>query len=266
MRTTTLTSLLLLLAAGCWPDPGPAPASAAAAPAAMAPAGPHTLVVFATASLRAPFTELARRYEAAHPGAKVELLFDGGTQILNRMIAGEKCDVVAIGDSSAMSRFAAAALLAPRKVAELARNRIALAVTPGNPKNVCCIHDLKRADVRVALGAISSSIGRHARWALSRSEIDVKPVLEGKTADEVVAAVAAGKADAGVVYATSFAGAAGVDRVDVPEALNTPVLYSIAVAREAKQPDAGHAFYALALGETGQSVLHDAGFLPIGAK
>jgi molybdate transport system substrate-binding protein len=52
----------------------------------------------------------------------------------------------------------------------------------------------------------------------------------------------------------------------VPEAMNTPVLYSIAIAREAPQPAAAAAFVALALGEHGQRVLHDAGFLPIGAK
>lgn len=265
MRHPIFTLLPLLLAAGCWPQPGPDARAAAAAPAAAAPDRPHTVVVFATASLRAPFTEIAKRYEAAHAGAVVELHFAGGAQILARMNAGEKADVVAIGDSSAMSRFAAAAHLGPG-AAELARNRIALAVAPGNPKNVCCIHDLKRADVRTALGAGSSSIGRHARWALSRNELDVKPVLQADTADDVLAAVAAGKADAGIVYATSFAGAAGVDKVDVPEALNTPVLYSIAVARQAPEPAGARAFAAFARGTVGQQVLHEAGFLPIGAK
>ncbi len=265
MRSMLVAASFAVLAIGCRNDTA-AGAPRAAAAAANAPAGPHTVTVFATASLRVPLTAIARRYEDDHPGAKVALRFDGGAQLLAAMNSGEKADVVAIGDNSAMSRFAAAAHLAPGLAAELARNRIAIAVAPGNPKNVCCVHDLKREDVRTALGAASASIGRHARWALSRNQIAVKPALEAKTAADVLAAVAAGKADAGVVYATSFAGATGVDKVDVPEALNTPVLYSIAVAREAPQPAGARAFLALALGEQGQRALHDAGFLPVGAK
>ena len=265
MYARSMVWLVLAAAAGCWPGPDTA-SPPAGAPAAVAPAGAHTVVVFATASLRAPFEAIARRYELEHAGAKVELHFDGAAQLLARMNANERADVVAIGDSSAMSRFAAGALLAPGTAAELARNRIALAVTPGNPKNVCCMHDLDRADVRVALGTRSSSIGRHARWALSKSEIVVTPAVEATTADGVLAKVAAGEADAGIVYTTSFAGAAGVDRVDVPEIMNTPVLYSIAVAREAREPAGARAFVKLAVGDAGQAILHDAGFLPIGTK
>lgn len=238
----------------------------AAAPAPAAPAGPHRLVVFATASLRAPFEALSKRYEADHPGASVELRCEGGAQLFAAMTDGAKCDVIAIGDSSLMSRFASSAFLAPGSPTELARNRITLVVRKGDAARIRGLADLARADVRVALGARSSSIGRHARWALSKQNLEVTPRVEGKTADEVLAKVVAGEADAGIVYTTTRLDGADVERIEVPEEQNTPVLYSISAVREAPEPAAAAAFRALALGADGQRILHEHGFLPIGSK
>lgn len=247
---------------GC--DAGTQPPPPAAVPAALPP---HQLTVFATASMRRPFEAMARRYEQEHPGAKVELRCEGGAQLLAAMHAGATCDVVAIGDSSLMSRFAGAAFLAPGSPAELARNRIAIAVAAGNPRGVHDLDDLARPGLRVALGTRSASIGRHARWVLSHRPGQLQPSLELNTADEVLARVAAAEADAGIVYVTTFAtGDARVERIAVPEAQNTPVLYSISVTRETKEPRGAAAFRALALGPIGQQILADLGFLPRGGS
>jgi len=183
------------------------------------------------------------------------------------MNADEKCDVIALGDNSVMARVSSAGHTAVGSPTELARNRVAIVVGQGNPKQVKGLADFGREDLRVALGARTSSIGRHSRWVLSRRKLVPKPTVEASTADGVLAKVAAGDADAGIVYVTSFAGAGDdVQRVYVPEDQNTPALYSISSAREAKEARGAAAFRALALGPAGQQLLHDAGFLPIGAK
>lgn len=263
VRPLLFLALVLLAACGGQVAP-PAPAAPAAAPAA--PTGPHEVVVFATASLKQPFATLASRYEAAHPGAKVSLRTDGGQPLLDAMNRGEACDVVAIGDNSLMSKFAAAAHLASGSATEVARNRIAIAVAKGNPKQVKGLADFGRADLRIGLGARSASIGRHGRWVLSRLQLDPKPTVEAPTADALLTKVAAGECDAAVVYATSFGGVDGVERLAVPEADNTPVLYSIAATRTAKEPAGAAAFRALCLSAEGQQVFAQAGFLEIGAK
>lgn len=261
-RTTWLCAALL---ASCGGGDG-SPPMPTPAPAAVAPSGAHRVVVFATDSLRAPFTALAARYREAHPLGEVELRCAGSAELLAALLAGERADVVALGDSSAMSRVAAAALLESSSAAELARNRLALAVAPGNPLGVRSLADLVRPGVRVALGRRSASIGRHARWVLSRQHLAVEPVVETASAAAALAAVAAGDADAAIVYATSFAGGTGVARVDLGEPDNTPVLYSIAAVRTAAEPAGARAFRALALGAVGQGVLGAHGFLPVGAK
>jgi len=265
MHTRFLVGLLLF--AACNGDPGHGPGVSAPARAIAAPAGPHELAVFATASLRRPFEALARRYEQDHPGAKVTLRCEGGAQLFAAMDAGTACDVVAIGDSSLMSRFSSAALLAAGSPTELTRNRVVIVVGKGNPKQVKGLADFARPDLRTALGARSSSIGRHGRWVLSRVPLEAKPACEAPTADGVLARIAAGEADAGIVYVTTLLGAGNaVQGIDVPDAQNTPVLYSISAARVAKEPRGAAAFRELALGPVGQQILHEAGFLPIGSK
>lgn len=264
-----LPVLLFLVLAACGAH-GKAASEVAAAPrpnAAQPPAGPHTVVVWATQSLRAPMELLARRYEEHAPGSQVRLVCAGGAELLAKRNANEPCDVIAIGDSSLMSRFAAATYLAPGTVAELARNRLTIVVANGNPKNVQALADLARADVRLALGKRSSSIGRWARWALTHGSIEPKPAVEFDTADAVADAVRKGAADAGIVYATTVAaGDSTIGRVEIPESANQPVLYSIAVDSGAKEARGAAAFRALALSADGQAVFKSCGFRAIGDK
>lgn len=265
MIRCALVGLFLLVA--CGGDAPVDPVGAAPTASVEAPAGPHELVVCATTSLRHAFEAIAKRYEQDHPGAHVTLRCDGGAQLLAALNAGEKCDVIALADSSVMARVSSAGHTEVGSPTELARNRVAIVVAAGNPKQVKGLADFGREDLRLALGARTSSIGRHSRWVLSRLKLAPKPAVEANTADGVLALVASGDADAGIVYATSFAAAGdAVQRIDVPDDQNTPALYSISTAREAKEPRGAAAFRALALGSAGQQLLRDAGFLPIGSK
>ncbi|MBL8754582.1 MAG: extracellular solute-binding protein [Planctomycetes bacterium] len=261
-----LSLVLLSFLAACGGGSATSERAPDQAPPVEAPSVPHTVVVYATASLRPAFTALAARYEQDHSGAEVELHFAGGAALLAQAHAGAVIDVVAIGDSSQMSRFAAAALLAAHSATELARNRIAIAVAKGNPKQVHTVRDLVRADVRLGLGTRSSSIGRYGRWVLTHQNLDKEPSAEAPTADALLAKLAAGEVDAAIVYVTTLRGVDGIVRVDVPAAENQAVLYSIAAMRKAAEPRGAAAFRALALSPTGQAILQEHGLLPIGAK
>lgn len=251
---------------GCGADAaGTAPV--AAAPVARPPERAHTVVVWATNSLRPAMERLAAAYANSASTGKVELRIAGGDELLQARHDGGRCDVIAIGDSSQMSRFAAAAHLAPHSVAELARGRLAIAVAVGNPLGIRELGDLARPGLRLVAGRRSSSIGRYTSWALSAKGVVAEPVLRVAGADAVAAEVAGGRADAGIVYATTHrAGAVGWQSLPIPEADNQPVLYSIGIDREAAERDGAAAFLALALGAEGQRILGECGFLPPGTK
>lgn len=210
-------------------------------------------------------TDLAAAFEAANPGAKVTITGGSDAALLTQLAAGAACDVVALGDSSSMSRAAAAGQLAvgPGHALELSRSRLALAVTTGNPKQLADLGGLQAPGVRYALGKRTSSVGRYGRWVLSRTGKPASPSAEADTGAGLVDLVRSGKVDAAIIFASSTPGRAdGVTLVDLPEADNYPVLYSIAVTRLSREAAAAVALQGMALGTVGKALLRRHGLLP----
>ena len=76
----------------------------------------------------------------------------------------------------------------------------------------------------------------------------------------VLTKVAAGEADAGLVYATDVLDSAGVQAVAAAGSENIVNRYPIAAMTESGNPDAAAAFVAFVLGDDGQAVLAELGF------
>jgi molybdate transport system substrate-binding protein len=93
---------------------------------------------------------------------------------------------------------------------------------------------------------------RYGANVVSKEE-DVKSVL---------AKVALGEADAGIVYATDAASSAAVRSVPIPAAADVVATYGAVVPTQASNAPAAHAFLDWLLGPEGRAVLAGAGFLP----
>ena len=84
---------------------------------------------------------------------------------------------------------------------------------------------------------------------------------EEQNVTAVLTKATAGKADAGLVYATDVRAAAGtVDCVAFAEASDAVNSYPIAVLRDAPSPAVAQAFVDLVVSEPGQRVLDSYGF------
>ena len=70
-----------------------------------------TVTVFAAASLKATFTDLASQFEAAHPGTKVALSFAGSSDLVTQITQGAPADVFASADTKNMAKLSDAKLL-----------------------------------------------------------------------------------------------------------------------------------------------------------
>ena len=222
---------------------------------------PGTVTVFAAASLSAAFQELARTFEAQHPGVKVDLAFGGSSTLVQQIQQGAPADVFASADEANMQRLVESGAIAGVP-ALFAHNRLQIVVGLGNPKHIAGLADLAKPGLTIALcgptvpcGGYTAEVFRMAGLATPQAsqELDVKAVLSK---------VVLGDADAGVVYVTDVrAAGTAVVGVDIPQEANVIARYPIAAVKNAPHAPAAAAFIAFVLSAEGQQKLTRFGFL-----
>ena len=239
-----------------------------AGPATTPEAGPGEvdagITVFAAASLREPFTELADRFEAAHPGTDVTLNFAGSADLVTQITEGAPADVFASADHRTMGRVESEGLLATDAV-DFATNTLQLAVPPGNPADIGSLADAAREDVRTVICAEQVPCGAAALQVAESAGVELTPVSEETSVTDVLGKVTSGEADAGLVYVTDVRAAGdAVLGIDLPEAADAVTTYPIAalsvVETSGEEQDASRAFVDFVTGEQGRVVLEAAGF------
>ena len=222
-------------------------------------AGDETATVFAAASLTESFTALGQAFTARHPTRHARFSFAASSALATQLEQGAPADVIATADEVTMKKLVDAGLVdAPRT---FAKNRLAIAVEPGNPKSVRGLADLAKPDLLVVLAAEQVPVGRYARQVLAAAEVDVTPRSLEPDVGSVLTKVQLGEADAGIVYATDVKAAVGkVDGVEIPEAQNAVAVYPIAVSKHSADAAAAKAFVEFVLSLEGRAILERSGF------
>jgi molybdate transport system substrate-binding protein len=226
---------------------------------AAAAAAEPPLRVFAAASLAEPFRSLEFDWRARHAEVPLAFQFAASSTLAVQIEEGAPADVVATADEPTMQRLAKGGHVEAPQL--FARNRLVIAVEPGNPKGVRGLADLARADLIVVLAAPEVPAGRYARALLDAAGVAAQPRSLEENVRAVLNKVVLGEADAGIVYA-SDARAAGdrVTAIDVPEASKVEVTYWIAPLRRAAQAQLAQELVALVLAPAGRAALEGAGF------
>jgi len=263
-RFAALLGLVVLLPAalgGCSLDGSESDSSAPDTGAA--PSG--TITVYAAASLKAAFTELARTFEAGHPGTKVILSFAGSSDLVSQISQGAPADVFASADTANMQKLQDAGL-ADGDPKNFATNTLAIAVPPGNPAGIAALTDLARPGTKLVICARQVPCGAATATLAQAAGITLSPVSEENSVTDVLGKVAAGEADAGLVYGTDIKAAGGkVAGIQFPEAESAVNTYPIAGVATGRNKATAQAFVDLVGGPEGQKVLAAAGFGPPGA-
>lgn len=225
---------------------------------ACAPAK-EDVVVFAAASLREAFVEVASSFEEAHPEIDVVLSFAGSSLLAAQISGGAPVDVFAAADRRQMG-----AVVRRRRVTSptiFATNRIVLVVPTADPASIDGALDLARPGVRVVLGTKELPAGAYARAflrSLGIAEAVEENVVSNETdVKQVVAKVRFGEADAGIVYRTDVTGQVATEvetiSLDAPAAL-----YPVALSAEAGE-EAG-VFVDFLTSHEGSRILEKHGF------
>lgn len=216
--------------------------------------------MFAAASLTEALTAEKRPLATRLPAVSVSYAFAGSQALARQIIQGAPADVFAAADERSMRTLAGAHLVEAPRV--LARNRLAIAVAPGNPKGVHGLADLGRRDLAVVLADPSVPAGDYARQALTRAGVAVDPRSLELDVKAALAKVVSGDADAAVVYETDVrAAGARVGGIDIPDAQNVVATYPVAVVTTSHNRVAARAVVEELLVGTGQGILREEGFL-----
>lgn len=235
----------------------------------------RTLTVFAAASLTDAFGDIATGFEAAHPGVKVVFNFGSSSTLAVQLAEGAPADVFASADDEQMGvARKAGRVVDPIHV--FAQNRLVIAVPADNPAHIQSLRDLAKPGVLLVVAApdvpardytdrmLAQLAAVPAYGPAYRQAVIANIVSEEETVRLVVAKVALGEADAGIVYQTDITPdvARDVTAIPIPTVYNTLATYPIAVTNDTPHPELARSFAEYVLSADGQAALAHWGFLP----
>lgn len=256
---------LLLLMSGCTGSADAtstdASSSGTPAPTAAATQAPLTgeLTVYAAASLRSAFDEIATQFAAENPGVSVNpIVYDGSSTLATQIIGGAQPDVFASADEANMAKVTDEGLATGPEL--FASNTLVIVVPKGNPGGVKSLSDLADDTVTVVLCAPAVPCGAASATLLANAGVAVTPASVEQNVTAVLTKIQSDEADAGLVYATDVRGNAAVDSIVPDGAAEVVNRYPIVALADAPNPEAAAAFTAFVLGSHGQKVLDDLGF------
>lgn len=219
-----------------------------------------TVLVFAAASLTDVMADVAAGFEVANPSVDVEVNVAGSSSLGEQILEGAPADVFASANQTTMDRVVAegAVVDTPRV---FAANRLQIAVPVDNPAGIAGLFDF--ADESLLLGLCIETVpcGDFARQALAKAGVEPSIDTEEPDVRALLAKVATGELDGGVVYETDILAVSDtVAGVVIEPEYNVEAVYPIARLSDAPNPAAAEEFVAYVLSDDGRGVLDRYGF------
>ena len=216
----------------------------------------QTVTVFAAASLTDAFAEIASEFGESNDNVDVEFNFLASSDLAAQIIEGAPADVFASADEANMTRITDEGFAEDPLV--FVENRLAIAVTSGNPEGISSLSDLEDPALVVALCNEECPAGTYAIEIFEGAELTVEADSLEADVRGVLTRVGLGEADAGLVYVTDIAADPAVEGVEIPDEDNVVATYPI-VALDGAPPEAAE-FVDFVRSEVGWRILSEHGF------
>jgi molybdate transport system substrate-binding protein len=237
-----------------------------AVPLAATAQSQHPVVVFAAASLKNAFDDIAAAYTAKTAG-QVHLSYGASPALARQIEAGAPADVFVSADADWMNYAVQKGLIARGSRFDLLTNHLALIAPAGSHVRLRIGKGMPLpaalGDGRLAVAGPEVPAGKYARASLAN--LNVWESVSGKlaSAENVRAAlqfVALGETPLGIVYDTDAKVEPKVRIVGLfPDASHPPIVYPAALVGRSTNPSAG-AFLKVLRGPEARAVFHKYGF------
>ncbi|SNY78005.1 molybdate transport system substrate-binding protein [Nocardia amikacinitolerans] len=219
-----------------------------------------TVTVFAAASLTETFTELGKRFEAAHPGVKVVYSFGASSALAEQINQGAPADVFASAAPKNMQQVRDKGEVTVEPVT-FVRNRLEIAVPKGNPGKITGLADFGKTEPKLALCAEQVPCGAAAKTVFEAAGITPQPDTREQDVKAVLTKVTLGEVDAALVYRTDVKAAGDkVEGIDFPESTKAVNDYPVAPLAHAPNAAAAAAFVEFVTSDQAEQVFDSAGF------
>jgi molybdate transport system substrate-binding protein len=236
---------------------------------------PVTLKVFAAASLKASFTEIKSKYEAAHAGVTISYNFDGSQILENQLANSAPADVFASADQLYMQKASDSGLVGSSQI--FAKNKLIVIVPRDNTARIYTLKDLANKGVKIDVADPSVPVGQYGLQVLDNlskypsygpayeNSVKANVVSRETNVEAVVQKVQLGEADAGIVYQTDVtpAIASKVSVIDIPDNFNVVAEYPIAITKHTANANDAQTFVRYILSSDGQAILAKYHFVPV---
>ncbi|MDE2856667.1 MAG: molybdate ABC transporter substrate-binding protein [Chloroflexota bacterium] len=234
----------------------------------------RTLTIYAATSLTDAFEELAAAFLENRPETDIVLNFASSSKLAAQLLAGAPADIFASANSSQMDLVVADGRISVGAVQSFAANRLALIAPADNPAEISGIEDLGSKRLLLVLAVTGTPIRDYTN-AMFYSHNDeygddfAKRALGNLVSEEsnvrlVVARIALGEADAGIVYQTDVTDEVRDDviRFPIEDRHNQIASYPVAVLADTALPELSEAFIVFLRSDDGQAILGSFGFCP----
>ncbi len=224
------------------------------------------VTVSAAISLKDAFNEIAELYKS-RTGATINFNFGASGALQKQIETGAPVDVFASAGEKQINELADKNLIDAETRRNFARNELVLIVPADSKTNIAAINDLSKPEIqKIAVGNPKTvPAGQYTDEAFEKLNLktSVQPkLIFAEDVRQVLDYVQRGEVDAGIVYSSDAQIAQGKIRVaaKISEDAHQPILYPIAVVKDARQKQLARAFIDLVSSAEGQKILQKYGF------
>ena len=221
----------------------------------------------AAASLKNVYDDkLIPMFEEKYPGVTVTPTYASSGDLQSQIENGLDADVFMSAANKQMNALANESLVDNDTNVQFLENKVVLIVPKDSDANITSFEDLKDVEGTIAIGDPESvPAGQYAKEVLTNLGIwdAVEPKLSlGTDVTAVLNQVAQGSADCGIVYSTDAKSNDDVQVVcEAPDdALKTPVIYPVAVLKNATNPDGATKFVEFLQTQEAKDIFVEYGF------